>query len=68
MLPPRSSNQIKSGKTKNAESHTSPTKYGMGFNYGSGLKQPIGKIRDSATVGFRPVNKKKLKTPPTSVV
>lgn len=67
MLPPRSSNQIKSGKTKNAEAHASPTKYGMGDHYGTGFKAPVGKMR-SDSVGYRPVSKAKLGKPPKSVV
>ena len=54
-------------KTKNAEAHTSPTKFGMGDHYGMGYKNPQGTMRD-ASVGFRPVTKKQLKTPPKSVV
>ena len=49
------------------ESHTQHTKFGMGNNYGTGAKAPVGKIR-SATVGFKPVTKKQLGTPPKSVV
>lgn len=52
---------------KNYEAHTAPTKFGMGDYYGTGVKAPIGRIRD-ATVGFVPVNKKQLKTPPRGVV
>ena len=40
---------------------------GMGNYYGSGYKNPMGKLRDS-TVGYIPVSKKQLGTPPTSVV
>jgi hypothetical protein len=55
------------GNVKNAESHTAPTKYGMGDYYGTGFKAPVGKMR-SDSVGFRPVTKKQLGTPPKSVV
>jgi len=54
-------------KTKNAESHTAPTKYGMGTYFGTGFKAPVGKLR-SDTIGIRPVTKKQLGTPPRSVV
>lgn len=57
--------QPKRGKTY--EAHTEPPKYGMGDYYGTGVKAPVGKVRD-ATVGYRPVSRKGLKTPPTSVV
>ncbi len=49
---------------KNA--HTPNTKYGMGDYYGSGIKNPIGKIIDS-TVGFTPLSPKKLKNPPKNL-
>jgi hypothetical protein len=67
MLPPRSANQLKSGRKKNVEAHTSPTKYGMGDYYGTGFKAPVGRVRDG-TVGFIPVSKSKLGKPPKSVV
>jgi len=54
-------------KTKKHEAHTCPTKFGMGDYYGSGFKAPVGKIRDD-TVGYRPVSRKQLGTPPRSVV
>ena len=54
-------------KTKNAEAHTAPTKYGMGSYYGTSMKAPVGRLR-SDTVGYNPVSKKKLGTPPKSVV
>lgn len=50
-------------RTKNAESHTAPTKYGMGSYYGRASKAPIGRMR-SDSVGYRPVSRKKLGTPP----
>lgn len=56
----------KRGKTY--EAHTSPTKYGMGDYYGSAVKNPIGRMRDSTNPGFIPVSEKKLKVPPKSVV
>jgi hypothetical protein len=49
------------------EAHTDHTKYGMGDYYGTSHKNPMGKMRD-VSVGFRPVNKKQLKTPPRGVV
>lgn len=66
-LTPAQTNQLKTGKVKNAEAHTSHTKYGMGDYYGTGLKAPIGRVRDS-TVGYVPVSKKKMGKPPKSVV
>lgn len=40
---------------------------GMGMYWGSGIKNPMGKMR-SDSVGYRPVSKKQLGTPPKSVV
>jgi hypothetical protein len=39
----------------------------MGNYYGTGHKNPMGRLRGS-TVGYRPVSRKQLGTPPTSVV
>lgn len=38
-----------------------------GTYWGTGFKQAVGQVRDS-TVGFRPVSKEQLGTPPRSVV
>ena len=40
---------------------------GMGFYYGRASKNPMGKLR-SDTLGYLPVSKKQLGTPPKSVV
>jgi hypothetical protein len=48
-------------------SHEANTKYGMGDNYGTGIRQKLGKIR-SDTVGMANLSKKQLGTPPKSVV
>lgn len=40
---------------------------GMGFNYGRGMRNPQGKLRDD-TLGYRPVSKAQLGTPPRTVV
>lgn len=50
-------------KTRNAEAHTAPTRFGMGDHYGTGFKAPVGRMR-SNSVGYRPVSKKQLGTPP----
>lgn len=39
-----------------------------GDYYGIGHKNPTGRMRDSSSPGINPVSKKKLGTPPTSVV
>jgi hypothetical protein len=51
-------------KVKNA--HTSKSQIGMGDFYGSGIKQKVGKIRESQ-IGFTTPSPKKLKTPPKSL-
>jgi len=40
---------------------------GMGFHYGRGMRNPMGKMR-SDSVGYIPVSKKRLGTPPKTVV
>lgn len=50
----------------NKQAHVANTKYGMGDNYGQGIKAKIGRMRDSS-VGFVPMNKKQMKTPPKSL-
>lgn len=54
-------------KGKKHEAHTAPTKYGMGDYYGTAAKNPVGRMR-SNSVGYRPVTRKQLGTPPKSVV
>jgi hypothetical protein len=46
-------------------SHTPNTKYGLGDFYGSGLRAPLGKMREG--VGMVQVSKKGLKKPPKSL-
>lgn len=45
----------------NKFAHTANTKYGMGDNYGTGIRAPIGKMRSG--VGMADI-KSKLETPP----
>lgn len=40
---------------------------GMGYNYGRGMRNPMGKMR-SDSIGYRPVSRKQLGTPPKTVV
>lgn len=47
------------------EAHTSKSQIGMGDHYGSGVKNPIGKIRD--VMGITDVRPKKLGKPPKSL-
>jgi hypothetical protein len=52
---------------KNRFAHTANTKYGMGDNYGTGIRQKSASVRED-TVGMVKLSKNKLKTPPKSVV
>lgn len=45
--------------------HTANTRKGMGDFYGSGVKNPVGKVRD--VMGLKPMSKKSVKTPPRSL-
>ena len=62
-------NQLKSGRTKNAEAHTAPTKYGMGDYYGTGVRAKMGRERGTASgVNYTvPIPKSKLKIPPKNL-
>lgn len=63
----RSTSKVKKPKLGAKEAHTQHTSLGMGNNYGTGSKNPSGKMR-SGSVGLRPVSKGKLGKPPKSVV
>ncbi len=52
---------------KNKFAHTANTAYGMGDNYGSGIKAKLGRVRED-TIGMVHIGPKKLKTPPRSLV
>ncbi len=54
------------GKTKYKQAHTDNTKYGMGDNYGTGIKAKMGKIRDG--FGMYSLSPKQIGTAPKSVV
>ena len=49
----------------NKQAHTSNSKIGMGDHYGSGVKNPVGLIRD--VMGIVDVRPKNLKKPPKSL-
>jgi hypothetical protein len=51
---------------KNKQAHVANTKYGMGDNYGQGIKAKLGRVRDG-TMGMIPLSKKQMKTPPKSL-
>jgi len=67
MFPLKAKSGPKASKPKLREAHTQFTKHGMGDYYGTGSKNPLGRMRD-ASVGFRPVSKKQLGSKPRSVV
>lgn len=50
---------------KHKEAHTANTKYGMGDYYGTGVKNPVGKVISSA--GVNPAKPKRLTKPPKSL-
>ncbi len=52
-------------KTSSGDWHVSHTSLGMGDYYGTGVRQPLGKMRRG--VGMIEITPKKLKEPPTSV-
>ena len=58
---------MKQKKSKYKQTHTDNVKYGMGDNYGSGYRNPVGRIRDVTTAGQIPVSKGKLKKAPKSL-
>lgn len=51
---------------KNRFAHVANTKYGMGDNYGTGIRAKLGRMREG--MGMVQLTPKKLKTPPKSVV
>lgn len=51
---------------RSPEAHVCNTKYGMGDYYGTGIKQPIGRVRADFTTG-NPSTSKKMGKPPKSL-
>lgn len=50
---------------KNRFAHTQNTPYGMGDNYGSGIRNPVGKMREG--MGQQAISKAKLNKPPLNL-
>lgn len=48
---------------KHKESHTSPSKIGMGDHYGSALKNKIGRVREDSTGHMDYPSKRQTKPP-----
>ena len=59
-------NKTPSKPKKPRFAHEANTKYGMGDNYGTGIKSKIGKMRESPSMVK--MSKKQIGTPPKSVV
>lgn len=54
-------------KKSSGDWHVNHSSMGMGDYYGTGVKQPLGKMRSSYTPGVNATSKKGLKTPPKSL-
>jgi ATP-dependent protease Clp ATPase subunit len=50
---------------RNKFAHTADTKFGMGDNYGTGIRQKLGKVIEGS--GMKVITPKKLKKPPRSL-
>ena len=50
---------------KNKQAHTANTKYGMGDNYGTGIRAKLGKMREG--MGMQEISNRKMGTPPKSL-
>ena len=48
------------------EWHSANTKFGMGDYYGTGIKNPMGRMRESS-MGFNSVSREGLNKPPKSL-
>lgn len=57
---------MKKSKGKVKQAHTSSSKVGMGDFYGTGIKNPVGRVRASY-LDIKPKSKKKLGNPPKSL-
>jgi hypothetical protein len=55
----------KASKTSRTQAHTNKSPKGMGDYYGTGMKQPLGKMREG--LGMVGLSKKKLGKPPKSL-
>jgi hypothetical protein len=49
----------------NKQAHVQNTKYGMGDNYGQGIKAKLGRMR-ADSMGMVKLSRKQMKTPPRS--
>ena len=53
-------------KRKSGDSHCDFEGLGMGDNYGTGIKNKVGRMRDDS-LGMNAVSRSKLKVPPRSL-
>lgn len=53
-------------KTSSGDSHCDFEGLGMGDNYGTGIKNKVGRMREDS-LGWHAVSKSKLKVPPRSL-
>jgi len=58
---------MKKARTNRNQVHTPKSPKGLGDYYGTGIVQPLGKIRDN-TMGMQALTPKQMKKPPRSVV
>jgi len=56
----------KKGGPFSGDWHVAHTSMGMGDYYGTGIRQPLAKMRDG--MGMNELSKKKLGTPPKTIV
>ena len=66
MIKPSMKAHTSKSKKSSGDWHVSHTSMGMGDYYGTGIKAPIGKMRDDS-MGMIAVTPKSLKTPPRSL-
>jgi hypothetical protein len=61
--------KIPGGYKPNRFNHEANTKYGMGDNYGTGIKAKVGRMRDGigSPLQGAPLTKKQFKTPPKNL-
>ena len=57
---------MKIKRAKNPQAHSDPKLTGMGDNYGTGVRQKIGQVRDSYVTQMKKT-KGKIKNPPKSL-
>jgi len=55
----------KKPRTNRNQVHTPKSPKGMGDFYGTGIRQPLGKMRDG--MGMQEITKAKMKKPPKSL-